>query len=476
MPKAAGGISSLWTSPKDPVNRTSIATPDEPSSKTPRTFWIDLHGCAKNQVDAEEIRARLEAEGWTAREGPEGAGILVVNTCGFIESAKKESLDAILSLKARYPESKILMAGCLAQRYSQDLAADLPEADGIFGNGDLARIAEAAEDLRGGGRPVLVPDAAPLVRPPRSTLFSYPRSAYLKISEGCSNRCSYCAIPLIRGESRSRAVEDVAEEARDLVSRGIFELNLIGQDLGAYGMDSLGRPALPELLEELRRIDADFRIRMLYIHPDHFPDPILDLCARDPRILPYFDLPFQHASAPILRAMNRRGDAETYLRLIGRIRDRLPEAVLRSTFLVGFPGETDKDFEALRDFQDRARLTWLGAFEYSREEGTPAAGMNGRVPRKTASERRRRVEEAQRPITEEALRGFVGRELEVLVEEPVEGEELSLGRSYAQAPEVDGLVVLNARLESGLVVRARVIAVNGVDVEAALYIDPRLVP
>jgi len=437
---------------------------------------MDLHGCAKNQVDAEEIRARLEAAGWTAQESPEGAGVLVVNTCGFIESAKKESLDAVLDLKARYPDSRILMAGCLAQRYADALSADLPEADGIFGNGDLSRVAEAAEALRGGGRPVLVPGAAPLARVPRDTLFSYPRSAYLKISEGCSNRCSYCAIPLIRGDARSREIADVAAEARDLVSRGIFEINLIGQDLGAYGLDSLGRQALPELLAELCRMDADFRVRMLYIHPDHFPREILEICARDPRILAYFDLPFQHASGPILKAMNRRGDAQTYLRLVDEIRERLPDAVLRSTFLVGFPGETEADFAALRDFQDRARLTWLGAFEYSREEDTPAAAFKGRVPRKTASERRRLVEEAQGPITEAALRRFLGRDLEVLVEEPVEGEELSLGRSYAQAPEVDGLVVLNARLEPGRVVRARVIAVNGVDVEASLYIPPRPVP
>ncbi len=429
---------------------------------------MDLHGCAKNQVDAEEIRARLEAAGWAALEGPEGAGVLVVNTCGFIESAKKESLDAVLDLKARFPGSRVLMTGCLAQRYADALSSDLPEADGIFGNGDLSRITEAAEALRRGGRPVLVPGAAPLGRAPRDTLFSYPRSAYLKISEGCSNRCTYCAIPLIRGEARSRDIADIAAEARDLVSRGIFEINLIGQDLGAFGLDSLGRQALPELLSELRRMDADFRVRMLYIHPDHFPREILDICARDSRILPYFDIPFQHASGSLLRAMNRRGDAETYLRLIGDIRERLTDAVLRSTFLVGFPGETEADFAALRDFQDRARLDWLGAFEYSREEDTPAAAFKGRVPRKAASERRRRVEEAQRPITEAFLRRFLGRDLEVLVEEPVEGEELSLGRSYAQAPEVDGLTVLNARLDPGRVVRARVIAVNGVDVEAVV--------
>ncbi|HSV56914.1 MAG TPA: MiaB/RimO family radical SAM methylthiotransferase, partial [Magnetospirillaceae bacterium] len=288
--------------------------------------------------------------------------------------------------------------------------------------------------------------------------------------------CSYCAIPLIRGDARSRDPLDVADEARELAARGIFELNLVGQDLGSYGLDTLGRQALPELLDRICRLDGDFRIRMLYIHPDRFPLSILDVCARDPRVLPYFDIPFQHASTSVLKAMNRKGDAETYLRLVGSIRDRLPDAVLRSTFLVGFPGETEEDFSALLDFQDRARLDWLGAFEYSREEGTPAASFPGRVPKRTAALRRRAVEEAQRPLTESRLRRFLGRDLEILVEEPVEGEDLSIGRSYAQAPEVDGLVVVNARLDPGRVVRARVTAVNGVDLEAALYTPPSPVP
>jgi ribosomal protein S12 methylthiotransferase len=431
-----------------------------------RTFWIDLHGCAKNQVDAEEIRARLESAGWTAQEAPEGAFLIIVNSCGFIESAKRESLDAVLALKARHPESRILLAGCLSQRYPEALAADLPEADGIFGNADLSRVTEAAEALASGARPVLVPEAAPLARAPRKRLYNFPRSAYVKITEGCSNHCAFCAIPLIRGEARSRAPSDVAEEVRGLIAAGNFEINLIGQDLGAYGMDTLAHRALPELLAELGRIDEDFRVRMLYIHPDHFPEGLLDECARDPRMLPYFDLPFQHASAPILRAMNRAGDAETYLALMDRIRDRLPDAVLRSTFLVGFPGETESDFDALLDFQEKARLDWMGAFEYSREEGTPAALLKKRVPKRVAAVRRASVEDAQKPITEARLRRFLGRTLEVLVEEPVPGEDLSLGRCYAQAPDVDGLVVLNALLSPGDVVRARVVAVHGVDLEA----------
>ena len=433
-----------------------------------RTFWIDLHGCAKNQVDAEEISARLETAGWTARETPEGASVVIINSCGFIESAKKESLDAVLAVRAQYPQTRILLAGCLAQRYPEALASDLPEIDGVFGNGDLSRIQEVAEAALAGERPVLVPPPAPFGLVSRPRLYSYPRSAYLKISEGCSNHCSFCAIPLIRGEARSRSAQDIVREARDLISRGIFEIDLIGQDLGSYGRDTEGRQALPELLEELCRLSGDFRIRMLYLHPDHFPEGVLDVCADDGRILPYFDIPFQHASEPLLKAMNRTGNSETYLALIDSIRTRLPDAVLRSTFLVGFPGETEEDFEALREFQDRARVDWLGAFEYSKEEGTPAAARKGKVPKRIAADRRRRVEEAQRLITGNGLRRFLGKTLEVLVEEPVKGEELSLGRSYAQAPDVDGLVVLNGHFEPGSVVKGRIVAVNGVDLEAVV--------
>jgi ribosomal protein S12 methylthiotransferase len=434
----------------------------------PRTFWIDLHGCAKNQVDAEEIRARLESAGWKAVEGPEDALIIIVNSCGFIESAKKESLDAVLSLKAQYPQARVLLAGCLSQRYSDALSSDLPEADGIFGNGDLSKVVDAVETLAAGSRTVLVPKAAPFACVPRKERFSFPRSAYIKITEGCSNHCAFCAIPLIRGEARSRTLSDVTSEARGLIADGVYEINLIGQDLGAYGMDTLGRRALPELLSELGRIAGDFCVRMLYIHPDHFPEGLLDACAKDPRMLPYFDLPFQHASTSLLRSMNRVGDAETYLKLIATIRTRLPDAVLRSTFLVGFPGETDEDFKALRDFQEKAQLDWMGAFEYSKEEGTPAAGFKGRVLKKTAAARRASVEDAQRPITEARLKRFLGKTLAVLVEEPVPGEELSLGRCYAQAPDVDGLVVINALLRPGDIVRVRIIAVNGVDLEGVV--------
>ncbi|MGA2547227.1 MAG: 30S ribosomal protein S12 methylthiotransferase RimO [Rectinemataceae bacterium] len=454
-------------------------------------FWIDRHGCAKNDVDGEEIAARLEAAGHSFAEGPEGADLVIVNTCGFIEDAKKESIEAVVGIKAAFPGKRVLVAGCLSQRYAAQLAADLPEADGIVGNADLGAVLAAAESTLAGERPVLVPEIPRTearhtqlaegghVQPipysqyvKRIRRFDFPGTAHAKATEGCSNFCAFCAIPLIRGALRSRPLDEVLAECLDLVAQGARELVLIGQDLGSYGRDSGGPSLLPELLAAISAAEGDFRLRTLYIHPDNFPERALGVMAADPRILPYFDLPFQHASARILEAMNRRGSAEAYLELIARIRGVLPDSAIRSTFLIGFPGETDEDFAALRDFQERARLDWVGSFAYSREEGTAAYDMRGRVPKKTVAARRRAIEEAQERITRERLERFVGRELDVLVEEKVErasedGEALSIGRTWNQAPEVDGLTVLRGSHEPGTVLRSRILAVNGVDFDAA---------
>jgi ribosomal protein S12 methylthiotransferase len=456
-------------------------------------FWIDRHGCAKNDVDGEDIVARLEAAGHVYAAAAAEADLVIVNTCGFIEEAKKESIAAVVAIKAAYPDKRVLVAGCLAQRYASELAADLPEADGIVGNADLAAVLAAAEATLEGKRPVLVPESAPSIGTSRRVRrFDFPGTAHVKATEGCSNFCSFCAIPLIRGALRSRPLDEVVLECADLLAQGVRELVLIGQDLGSYGRDLMvasglraGTSLLPELLERLSRLDGDFIVRTLYIHPDNFPEGILPVMAADSRMVPYLDLPFQHASERVLDAMNRRGSAEKYLELIARIRSSLPDAAIRSTFLLGFPGETDEDFEALRDFQERARLDWLGSFAYSREEGTAAYGMSARVPKKTVAARRKAVEEAQERITREALGRFVGRELDVLVEERVlpseapagagtagDGqEELAFGRAWNQAPDVDGLTVLRGRAAPGSVVRARVLAVNGVDFDALIVGD-----
>lgn len=452
----------------------------------PKRYYLDPHGCAKNQVDGETMMGVLARSGWSCADDPADAELVIVNSCGFIESAKRESIDAVLSYKAAYPGKKVLLAGCLAQRYGGELAAELSEADALFGNTDLSRIVEAAEHALNSCHDALIPELDPSGRVDFSSctddrpLLSLPGSAYVKITEGCDNGCTYCAIPLIRGNLRSRSIPSIVEECRGLLARGVRELCLIGQDLGSYGLDgaggahSAGTCLLPELLSALSALEGRFWVRLLYIHPDHFPRGILDNCRSDPRILPYFDLPFQHASERILRSMNRRGGAAGYLSLIRDIRTTLPDATLRSTFLVGFPGEGEEDFQALLEFQKEAALDWLGVFAYSREEGTAAYGMKGRVAKKIAAERKRRIEEAQVSITEARMDRFVGRMVELMVEERVENEDgLYLARAACQAPEVDGATVLSADgdLELGSFVQCKVFARAGFDLDAAYRHD-----
>ncbi len=454
-------------------------------------FYIDQHGCAKNQVDGEEIAARLEDNGHEYVASAEAADLVIINSCGFIESAKRESIEATIAIKTRWPGKKVLLAGCLAQRYPEALLGDMAEADGIFGNADLSLVADAARKTLGGDREAIVPaqpDAIGGSYYSRHRLFDFPGTTYVKATEGCDNCCTYCAIPLIRGRLRSRSVEDIVDECEALIGRGIREINLIGQDLGAYGRDrrsgnlaagvspaangsalsSSGSrtPGLADLLAALSALEGDFRVRTLYIHPDHFPEGILEVMARDKRILPYFDLPLQHASERVLKAMNRKGSPRVYLDLIAKIRASLDDAMIRSTFLVGFPGETDEDFEELRRFQDEAKLDWLGVFTYSREENTPAYGMKGRVAKKIAEGRKASIETAQEAITGERLQRFIGRTVEVLAEERVEGETLTLGRAWMQAPDVDGLTVVKGNFEPGTTCMARIVGVNGVDLEA----------
>jgi ribosomal protein S12 methylthiotransferase len=442
------------------------------------SYFLDPFGCAKNQVDAETMMAHLAAAGWSPAAAPADADLIIVNSCGFIESAKRESVNAVLSWRRAYPGKKILLAGCLAQRYGEELARAMPEADGLFGNTELGGIAPAASALlKASPAPPLPEDRAPeLTAPGERPLLSLPGAAYVKISEGCDNRCSFCSIPLIRGPLRSRPVAGISAECRSLLGRGVRELNIIGQDTASFGTDRPGTGGLPDLLEALAAIPGKFWVRLLYLHPDRIPLSILEAMRGDSRLLPYFDIPFQHASGPLLRAMNRRGDGKIYLDLIARIRSALPEAVIRSTFLTGFPGEGEEDFQELLDFQERAALDWMGCFSYSREEGTPAYSMKDRVPRRRAAERKRILEERQQAISGGRMERFLGRELEILIEGSFEtpGEDsgkeagLYLGRAYCQAPEVDGVVLVNSEgaLVPGALVPCRVTGRAGADLEA----------
>jgi len=438
------------------------------------TFFVESLGCAKNQVDSEELIAYLERAGLRCAAQAEEAELIIVNTCGFITSAKEESIQTSLAFKDRYPGKRVLMTGCLVERYGAELAAAMREIDGFAPLRDFDAVLRLARGQRQEPGPPAAP-AAPSAALRRARLLSFPGSAYVKVADGCGNHCSYCAIPLIRGELASRPSAEILEEVRALLDQGVYELVLIAQDLASYGKD-LGNGGLVPLLEGICRLPDPFWLRLLYLHPDHFPGGLLDLAAAEPRVLPYFDLPFQHASPGVLASMGRKGSAASHLELVARIRRKLPRAALRSTFLVGYPGETEEDFRALSEFQGAACLDWLGVFAYSREEGTRAYDLPGRVPAAVAAERKRLLEQAQLPITEGRLEAHVGRELEVLVEEEVHGEDrpLALARSYLQAPEVDGLMVVKGdpgaprQLRPGARLRVRVERRAGVDLEASV--------
>jgi ribosomal protein S12 methylthiotransferase len=430
------------------------------------TFFIESLGCAKNQVDSEFLIANLEIRGLHWVENPEEAQLIIVNTCGFITSAKDQSIQTSLALKSRYPDKKVIMLGCLVQRYGAELEREMGEIDGFVALNDLdslLRLISSSQD----GREVPLRTADPR-RQGRSRFLSFPGTAYVKVAEGCSNRCSYCAIPLIRGKLVSRKPEDILEEIVELLQRGVLEIVLIAQDLASYGKDR-GEGQLVQLVKSILRMEGRFWLRLLYLHPDHLPVELLDVVAADNRVLPYFDIPFQHASRNVLARMGRKGSAEIYAKLVQDIRDRLPEAVIRSTLLVGFPGENEDDFETLLAFQKDCPLDWVGVFSYSREEGTPAYEMKGGVSKSVAEARRRSLEHAQIEISERLLERQVGKTLEVLVEERIEGEKLTLARAYLHAPEVDGLVVVKAdSLKPGRIYTVRIEARAGIDLEASV--------
>jgi len=457
-------------------------------------YFLDPFGCVKNQVDAENMMTVLNNSGWKNVLDAELADLIIVNSCGFIESAKQESINAVLEWRKHYPGKKILLAGCLSQRYEKELPEILPEADGFMGVENTAEIVQKAENIFGKKhvQKILIPvkyanaentiDKKTLsLSTGERPLLSLPGSAYVKISEGCNNNCSYCAIPLIRGGLVSRFIPDILEECRALLNRGIKELCIIGQDIGAYGADIAHKDKerevnLPELLNAISAIEGHFWVRLLYIHPDHFPLQILDLMEKDKRFLPYFDIPFQHASPKILSVMNRHGSADKYIELLQTIRKRLPHAVIRSTFLLGFPGETEEDFAVLLDFQQKANLDWLGCFVYSREEGTAAYSMKGRIPGKIAEERKQKIEERQIPITEKNMEHFTGLTLDVLIEEQIAAdanaaetnENIWLGRLYCHAPDIDGAAVIvsgQTNLHLGTFTKCKVIARRGFDLE-----------
>lgn len=444
-----------------------------------RNLYLENLGCAKNQVDAEVMGTLLERQGWQWIDHPDAAELIVVNTCGFIEPAQEESIDRIMQLIAAHPNTPVIAAGCLSQRFPQQLAEGIPELAAVFGNRAPERIGELLERIatETSENPLVwTPDGtADLPSLPRKRLISHPGSAFIKVAEGCDHRCTFCAIPLIRGRVRTRPLEAIVAEAAELAQRGILEFNLIAQDLAAFD-----RPNLAELLAQLAAAvgkvgggaSAPRWIRSLYLYPDRFPLEIVPQTSIEGPLLPYFDISFQHGSTGVLRRMGRPGNAESYLALVAAIRDANPDVVLRSSIIVGFPGETEEDVAALELFLRTARLEWVGFFAYSTEEGTPAARLaaaGAAVPVRVVKERLARLKAVQEEIAATQLQRFVGRTIPVLIEEAVQGTSLYLGRGPMHAGEVDGLVVLDASNtvpSPGTIVRAQIRALNGLDFAA----------
>lgn len=404
-------------------------------------------GCAKNQVDGELLMASLKAAGYQLVDDVAMADIAIVNTCGFIASAKKESIDEILELSLLKKEGrikKLVATGCLAERYQEEMRREIPELDGVLGIGANADPAAYIKALLEEGTVEAFPekDKLPLCGDRELTTPSW--SAYLKIAEGCDNRCSYCAIPYIRGGYRSRTMENIEEEARKLAADGAKELVLIAQDTTRYGIDLYGKYSLAELLERLCRIEGVQWLRVLYCYPDAVTDELLEVMASEEKVLPYIDLPLQHCAAPVLRAMNRRGDRASLTALIGKIREKVPGVVLRTTLITGFPGETEEDFNELAEFVKEIRFDRLGCFTYSQEDGTPAAELPGQVDEDVKERRAEIITDSQMDIAESKGRELAGRTLPVLVEGFDRYAECWFGRSYMDAPDVDGKVFFTA--------------------------------
>ena len=421
-------------------------------------------GCAKNLVDTEVMLGIMQAHGLELTANPADAEILIVNTCAFILSAKEESITTVLNL-AEYKTSgrcrALIVAGCLGQLYKRELLDEMPEVDAVIGTGAWNRIMEAVEEVLSGRRVILVGEREIIYDAKTPRLRTTPNyTAYVKIAEGCNNRCSFCSIPLIRGKQISRPIEDIRAEVEQLASEGVVEINLIAQDTTAYGVDLYGKAKLVELLRELVKTDVHW-IRILYAYPRRFSDELIDLIAAEPKICNYVDLPLQHASNKILKRMNRPDTRESIETLLKKIRAKIPGVVIRSTFIVGFPGETDEDFAELKNFLQVQRLDKVGVFTYSREEDTAAYDFPEQVPEEIMQERYHDLMSMQSLISQEVNEALEGRELEVLIENrDEEVPEVVAGRSYRDAPEVDGLVYIenDGRSKAGDIVRVKVLA------------------
>lgn len=401
-------------------------------------------GCPKNQVDAEHMLAMMDAEGWEIVDYVDGCDVVIVNTCGFIDDAKKEAIENILDmveLKKEGVISKIIVTGCLAQRYKDEIVKEIPEVDAVVGIGANGDIIKTVEEVMSGVDTIeKYPPQCELPLEGQRILTTPQYWAYLKIGEGCSNRCTYCTIPSIRGNMRSRSMENVIDEAKQLAELGVKELILIAQDTTSYGLDLYGELKLPELLNELCKINSIEWIRLLYCYPDRITDELIETMKNQEKIVNYIDLPLQHADDKILKAMNRRGDQALIRSVISKLRSEIPDVVIRTTFIVGFPGEGEEEFETLAEFVNEIEFDRLGVFTFSPQEGTPAYDMDNQVEDDVKTRRGEVIMQDQYSIMEEKNNEKIGKTYKVVVEYYDGYSDSYTGRTYMDAPEIDGLV------------------------------------
>ena len=435
-------------------------------------------GCPKNQVDAELMLAKLVEAGYEITGEAENADLIIVNTCGFIDSAKAEAIEAILSaceLKKEGRVQAVLVTGCLAERYKEQILDEIPEVDGVVGIGATADSVSVCGSILSKTSVCSFPDKACLPLDGDRVITTPKHFAYLKIADGCSNCCTYCAIPAIRGKFRSRTVESIVDEAVSLAGKGVKEVVLIAQDVTKYGIDLYGKLMLSELLKELCKVDGIEWIRLLYCYPDALTDELLDTIATEDKICNYIDLPLQHADSRILKKMNRTGSEEELLALLRKIRTKIPDVVIRTTLIAGFPGETEENFEVLSRFVEEARFDRLGCFAYSPEEGTAAAKMPDQLDEETKNHRCELIMQQQYEIFESIQKEKIGKTYRVLVDGYNENDMLYYGRTYMDCAEIDSSVILSTEQEllPGQFVDAKVIGVDDCDLVAEVLLDVR---
>ena len=432
-------------------------------------------GCAKNQTDAEIMLGILASDGFNITYDPSEADVIIVNTCGFIESAKQESIDAILEM-AQYKDGRcrlLIATGCLAERYSSDILTELPEVDAIVGTGDYDKIAQVIKDAFKGEKPVICGhnDRTPPERLPR--ILSTPSyTAYLKIADGCDNNCTYCAIPMIRGHFRSRKIEDIVEEAEGLSQNGVKEIILIAQDTSRYGIDLYGEYSLDKLLEELVKVEGIEWIRVHYYYPEAITDSLIDTMAKYDKICNYIDMPVQHGNNYILRRMARRTTQEEMISKIEKIRAKMPDCTIRTSIIVGFPGETEEHFNDLYEFVKKVRFDRMGVFTYSQEEDTPAASFPDQIDEDVKNERLDSLMTLQQGISLELNKAKLGKTLEVIVEGYDEESFLFYGRSCGDSIDVDGKVYFATEDEvaPGDIIKVKILDADEYDLTGQLEV------